>query len=162
MGLFGRLLAAVGSPQPDEVRRLAGLVPPDGEYCTLGLFQVFGLPSPIAEDDPLRGFRHDVSLVPRRGDTEARAGILVLGGGVLRVLTPAGQLWACPVHQLREVDARRHSGFVVTGPYDRLGASNQMPVDLPPGSRCQTAGRVTNRLFGWDGVFQHYGVSLRW
>ncbi|HEY3339073.1 MAG TPA: hypothetical protein VGK18_11260 [Propionicimonas sp.] len=163
MGLFDRLLAAVGSPQPAEIRRLATRVPPNAEYCTLGLFQVFaGPPNPIAGQDPLSGFRQDPSLVPRNLDAEARSGILVLGSGALRVLTESGEVWSCPLNQVREVDAHRQSGFVVTGPYDRLAASNQMPVPLPTGSDCRTAGRVTNRLFGWDAVLQPYGVTIRW
>lgn len=162
MGLFGRIAAATGSPQPTEIRQLEALVPPAAEYCTLGVFSVSaGVPEPDAADDSLRGFRRDLNTSAPQGHDDGRPGILVLEAGRLQVITLSGVMWVCPLEEVREVDAHRFSGFLVTGATDRLLASNQMPVRIAAGSRCQTAGRATNRFFGWDAAFRAHGVPMR-
>lgn len=162
MGLFGKIAAATGLPQPTEIRQLESLVPSEAEYCTLGVFSLAALASELnAMDDSLRGFRRNLSMSPPQDRDEGKPGILVITPGRLQVITLQGVMWECLLGEIREVDAHRFSGFVVTGTSSRLIVSNQMPVRLASGSHCRTAGRVTNRLFGWDDAFRAHGIPIR-
>ena len=74
-----------------------------------------------------------------------------------------GERWSCEAAEVTDLDAHRHSGFVVVarGP-SGLIVSPQTPVQVPPEVSWRTLGRVTNAVGGWDRVLKPFGTIVHW
>ncbi len=155
-------MAAV--PQLARADQVAAVVPPDAEYVTAGLFLI--LPDALAFVGGVPGrqpYRHQFGRPPVPASPPDEAGLLVLRGQRLSLLDRSGERWGVDASRITDLDAHRHTGFVViTRDGSGLALSWQSPVEVPPGARWRSAGRMTNSVSGWDEVLEPFGARVHW
>jgi hypothetical protein len=158
-----RLLGPVSAvPELARADRVSALVPPDARYVTVGLYAI--VPDGLVGHEPLRGpYRREFGALPNAEHQPQLAGLLMLAGDRLSVMSEAGEQWSAHVEDLTDLDAHRQSGFViVTRGTDNLVMTTQGPVETPPGASFRTVPRMTNMMSGWDKILEPYGVHVHW
>ena len=158
-----RLLGPVSAvPELARAARVADLVPADARYVTVGLYAV--VPDGVVGDEPLRGhYRREFGALPNAEHQPQLAGLLVLAGDRLSVMSEAGEQWSARVEDVTDLDAHRQSGFVIVARgADYLVVTTQGPVETPPGATFRTVPGITNVVSGWDKVLAPYGVRVHW
>ncbi len=162
--LSGLLGAATAVPALARAESVAALVPAGADYVTMGQFAVLADARGFIGGDPgSGGYRRDIGLVPSGDALPREAGLLVLAGGRVSLVAADGERWSAAATDLTDLDAHRHSGFVlVTRGGSGLVVTPQAPVEVPAGATWRTIGRVTNAVGGWDKQLAPYGVTVHW
>jgi len=153
---FGQMGAVADLARADEV---AKLVPKDAKYVTAGLIAVLADVRAFNGGEAGAGrYGRDLSYLPRGMGQETA--LLVLAAETLRVIDKQGCRWSCAVGDILALDGHRRSGFLVmTRGREGLAASQQTPVETPPGTEFRTVTGMTNIFSGWDRVLAPFGVE---
>src|SRR5690349_13063512 len=94
--------------------RVAGLVPDDASYVTVGPVAV--LPDARAfngGDAGRAGYGRDLGYLPEGQGLQQHVALLVLAGRRLRVIEAAGERWSVDANQVTDLDGHRRGGFIV-------------------------------------------------
>lgn len=158
------LVPMTAAHQLTGAEQVRAVVPPDAVYVTAGLYLV--LPDALAFVGGVPGrqpYRRKFGAPPAAPDSPERPGLLVLRGQRLSVLDHSGERWGVDASRITDLDAHRHTGFVViTRDGPGLALSWQSPVEVPPGAMWRSAGRMTNSVSGWDAVLKPFGARVHW
>lgn len=156
-----------------DAANVVSLVPIDAQFVSAGPYRLIADVSAYINE-----VRANQVVVASRRQLDAvlssdlgAAGLLVLAGQQVRVITEQGEQWHRATTDINELVAvfgttgLGHSPLLAcvlsTKDGDGLAYKSQMPVRAPNNFSFRTVPRVTNSFSSWDAALAPYGVTHR-